>query len=117
MNAAREKYAREFLNDERIMPWDEQYIDSRIAPSLNQHVDMSDFYGNIKELFDLFYIDISNLISLMIFSQEPINLNGATTFLWKQQRIPAILANVKNKYHEYGVLLHRSCRTFFPPKS
>ncbi|CAM3654352.1 gluzincin family metallopeptidase [Cytobacillus oceanisediminis] len=108
MNAAREKYAREFLNDERMLPWDEQYIDSRIAPSLNQHVDMSDFYGNIKELFDLFSIDISNFnITYDIFPRSNKSEWGYN-FPVETAKDSRILANVKNKYHEYGVLLHET---------
>lgn len=108
MNLVREKYAKEFLNDDRIMPWDEQYIDSKIAPSLNSTIDMSSYYENIRELFNIFGIDISQFnITYDIFPRANKSEWGYN-FPVETAKDSRILANVKNKYFEYGVLLHET---------
>jgi oligoendopeptidase F len=108
MNQVREKYARKFLNDDSIMPWDELYIDSRLAPSLNSSVDMSNFYNNIKEFFDIFGIDISKFnITYDIFPRANKS-QWAYNFPIETAKDSRILANVKSKYFEYGVLLHET---------
>lgn len=108
MKEERTKYAREFLNDDSIMPWDEAYIDSRIAPSLNTTVDMSSFYSNIKEFFDLFGIDISKFnITYDIFPRANKSEWGYN-FPIETAKDSRILTNVKNKFYEYAVLLHET---------
>ncbi|KAB3534109.1 peptidase M3A and M3B thimet/oligopeptidase F [Alkaliphilus pronyensis] len=108
MNEVRGKYAKEMLKDERIMPWDEQFIDSTIAPALNHTVDMSHYYCNIKDLFDMFGIDISQFnITYDIFPRANKSQWGYN-FPIETAKDSRILANVKNKYYEYGVLLHET---------
>ncbi len=108
MNQVRERYAKEFLEDDRIMPWDELYIDSRLAPSLNSSVDMSSYYSNIKELFDMFGIDISRFnITYDIFPRTNKS-QWAYNFPIETAKDSRILANVKSKYFEYGTLLHET---------
>lgn len=108
MNEVRSKYAGEFLKDDRIMPWDEQYIDSKIAPSLNTTVDMSNYYNNIRELFQVFGIDISKFnITYDVFPRANKSEWGYN-FPVETAKDSRILANVKNRYTEYGVLLHET---------
>lgn len=108
MNEVRQKYAKEFLNDDVIMPWDEQYISSKIAPSLNSAVDMSNYHANIKELFDVFGIDISKYnITYDLFPRANKSEWGYN-FTIETGVDSRILANVKNKFFEYGVLLHET---------
>lgn len=108
MKEGRRKYAQQFLNDDEIMPWDEQYIQSQIAPSLNENVDMSEYYTNIKELFGLFGIDLSEMnITYDIFPRANKSEWGYN-FPVETAIDSRILANVKNKYYEYGVLLHET---------
>ncbi|SCY82984.1 M3 family metallopeptidase [Alkaliphilus peptidifermentans] len=108
MNEAREKYAKKIICDDRIMPWDEQYIDSIISPSLNKTVDMSNYYTNLKEMFDTFGIDISKFnITYDIFPRANKSEWGYN-FPIETAKDSRILANVKNKYYEYGVLLHET---------
>jgi oligoendopeptidase F len=108
MQEERTKYAREFLNDDTIMPWDELYIDSKIAPSLNETVDMSNYYNNLKEFFDQFGIDISKFnITYDIFPRANKSEWGYN-FPIETAKDSRILANVKNKFFEYGVLLHET---------
>lgn len=108
MDVLRKKYAREFLNDDVIMPWDEQYISSKLAPSLNSSVDMSNYHENIKALFELFGIDISEYnITYDLFPRANKSEWGYN-FPIETGVDSRILANVKNKYFEYGVLLHET---------
>jgi oligoendopeptidase F len=108
MKEERGAYAREFLNDDVIMPWDEAYVSARIAPSLNKVVDMSNYYSNIKELFELFGIDISKFnITYDIFPRANKSEWGYN-FPIETAKDSRILANVKNKFYEYNVLLHET---------
>lgn len=108
MKEERAKYAREYLNDDSIMPWDETYIDSRIAPSLNTTVDMSSYHSNLKEFFDLFGVDISKFnITYDIFPRANKSEWGYN-FPIETAKDSRILTNVKNKFYEYGVLLHET---------
>lgn len=108
MKEERTKYAREFLNDDSIMPWDEAYIDSRLAPALNTTVDMSSFYSNLLEFFNLFGIDISKFnITYDIFPRANKSEWGYN-FPIETAKDSRILTSVKNKFYEYGVLLHET---------
>ncbi|GAA0327542.1 hypothetical protein GCM10008967_17550 [Bacillus carboniphilus] len=108
MNQARTRFAQEYLKDDQIMPWDEAYIDSKVAPSLNKQVDMSEYYTNIQELFNIFDIDISKFnITYDIFPRANKSEWGYN-FPVETAKDSRILANVKNRYFEYGVLLHET---------
>ena len=108
MNEERRKYARAFLDDDVIMPWDESYIGGKIAPSLNTVVDMSDYYNNLKDLVQLFGIDISKFnITYDVFPRANKSEWGYN-FPIETAKDSRILANVKNKFFEYNVLLHET---------
>ena len=108
MKEVRSKLAREFIHDDQIMPWDEAYISSQLAPSLNKQVDMSEYYKNIEELFNNFGINISKFnITYDIFPRANKSEWGYN-FPIETAKDSRILANVKNKYQEYGVLLHET---------
>lgn len=108
MREERSRYAREYLKEDSIMPWDELFIDSRIAPSLSTTVDMSNYYSNLKELFLLFGIDISKYnITYDIFPRANKSEWGYN-FPIETAKDSRILANVKNRFYEYGVLLHET---------
>lgn len=108
MNKVRQKYANEILKDDHILPWDEQYIATKIAPSMNSDMDMTDYYSNIKELFSAFGIDVADFnITYDIFPRANKSEWGYN-FPIETGRDSRILANVKNKYYEYGVLLHET---------
>lgn len=108
MKQLRKKYAREFLNADVIFPWDEAYINSKIAPSLNSEVDMTSYYENIKDLFNLFGFDISKYnITYDIFPRANKSEWGYN-FPIETGVDSRILANVKNRFFEYGVLLHET---------
>ncbi len=108
MREERSKYAREHLQEDAIMPWDELYIDARMAPSLSTTVDMSNYYSNLQELFLLFGIDISKYnITYDIFPRANKSEWGYN-FPIETAKDSRILANVKNRFYEYGVLLHET---------
>lgn len=108
MQEQRAEYAREYLKDDTIMPWDELYIESKIAPSLNRTVDMSSYYDSLKEFFELFGVDISKFnITYDIFPRANKSEWGYN-FPIDTAKDSRILTNVKNKFYEYGVLLHET---------
>ena len=108
MNKSRSAVANKFLKQDNLMPWDELYIQSKLAPSLNKKIDMSEYYSVLRNFFLHFGIDISKFnITYDVFprankSEWGYNFPIATG---KDSRI---LANVKNQYREYGVLLHET---------
>jgi oligoendopeptidase F len=108
MKETRLKYAQKFLNDTEIMPWDESYISAKLAPALNEKVDMSAFYDTLKEFFIKFDIDLSKMnITYDVFSRANKSEWGYN-FPIQSGKDSRILANVKDLYSEYGVLLHES---------
>lgn len=108
MKDKRKKYANYYLDDDKIMPWDEGYIRSKLAPSLNKQVDMSEYYNYIREFFNLFGIDISKFnITYDIFPRSNKSEWGYN-FPIETAKDSRILANVKNKFFEYAVLLHET---------
>ena len=108
MNIIRENYAKKYLNDTKVMPWDEAYINSKIAPALNTTVDMSNYYNVIHNFFKKFGIDISTYnITYDIFPRANKSEWGYN-FPIETGKDSRVLANVKNKYNEFGVLLHET---------
>ncbi|MFD1030202.1 M3 family metallopeptidase [Metaplanococcus flavidus] len=108
MTEGRKKFAQEFLGEDEIKPWDEQYIQSQIAPSLNETVDMSEYYTNIQELFGSFCIDLPSMNITYDISPRANKSEWGYNFTVETGKDSRILANVKNKYFEYGVLLHET---------
>lgn len=47
----RAEYAKKFLNDDVMMPWDGAYIAGKIAPAQNTTVDMSNYYETLRKFF------------------------------------------------------------------
>ncbi len=108
INKKRSEYAKKFLNDDKIMPWDGAYVAGKIAPAQNTTVDMSNYYGRLREFFLNFDLDLDKFnITYDIFSRKNKSEWGYN-FPIKDGVDSRILANVKNKYQEYGVLLHET---------
>ncbi|MCT4596504.1 MAG: M3 family metallopeptidase [Vallitalea sp.] len=104
----REKFAKKYLNDTIIYPWDETYITSKIAPSLNKQTNMTNFYTHLTNFFNKFDIDLSSYnITYDIFPRVNKSEWGYN-FPIETGKDSRILANVKNKYNEYRVLLHET---------
>ncbi|MBW4827797.1 MAG: hypothetical protein KZY61_11675 [Clostridiaceae bacterium] len=108
LNNKRMEYAEKFIHENKLMPWDQDYIGSKIAPSLNTTVDMSNYYNILMKFFLNFGIDIDKYnITYDIFSRKNKSEWGYN-FPIETGKDSRILANVKNKYHEYEVLLHET---------
>lgn len=108
MQESRENVAKKFLNDTTIEPWDEAYISSKIAPSLSKKVDMSCFHDVLEKFFLKFGIDISKFnITYDIFPRANKSEWGYN-FPISTGKDSRILANVKNEYKDYNVLLHET---------
>lgn len=108
INKKRSEYAKKFLNDHVIMPWDGAYIAGKISPAQNTTVDMSSYYETLRKFFLNFDLDLDKFnITYDIFSRKNKSEWGYN-FPIKDGVDSRILANVKNKYHEYGVLLHET---------
>lgn len=108
MNKMRMEYAIKYLGDENMMPWDEAYVESKIAPSLSHSVDMSKYYEHIAKLFKKFGFEINDYnITYDIFPRANKSEWGYN-FTIETGVDSRILANVQDKYYQYGVLLHET---------
>lgn len=108
MKETRRKYAEKYLNDTEIMPWDENYISGKLAPALNQKVDMAAYYENLRGFFSNFGIDLTKMnITYDVFSRANKSEWGYN-FPVETGKDSRILANVKDRYSEYEVLLHET---------
>lgn len=104
----RTHFAKQFLDDTMIYPWDVTYVRSQIAPALNATVDMINYYEQVKELFGKFGFDLDAYpITYDIFSRANKSEWGYM-FPIEKGKDARILANVKGQYSEYGVLLHET---------
>ncbi|QSX05782.1 peptidase M3A and M3B thimet/oligopeptidase F [Sedimentibacter sp. zth1] len=108
IKSTRERVAKKYLNYDKIMPWDEAYLVSKMAPSLSKRVDMSDYFNTLRNFFLNFGIDLSTYnITYDLFPRANKSEWGYN-FPIATRKDSRILANVKNQYNEYGVLLHET---------
>lgn len=108
LNSRRREYANKYIKEEELMPWDESYIKSKMSPSLNAVVDMSGYYNDIRRFFLNFGIDLDKYnITYDIFPRKNKSEWGYN-FTVETGKDSRILANVKNQYSEYKVLLHET---------
>lgn len=103
-----QEIAQKYLNDTVIYPWDQAYVQSKLAPSLNTPTNMSSFHSHLVEFFNNFDIDLASFnITYDIFPRRNKSEWGYN-FPVETGKDSRILANVKDLYNEYGVLLHES---------
>jgi oligoendopeptidase F len=108
MRRIRSSLGTEIIGDPDIKPWDEAYIAGRIAPELNSSVSMADFHRPISDLFERFGIDIGSMnITYDIFPRKNKSEWGYN-FPVEKGVDSRILANVRDRYTEFGVLLHET---------
>lgn len=108
MKEAKAKVAKKYLNKENVEPWDSMYLTSMMAPSLNKNVDMTEFYKTLREFFIKFGFNLDEYnITYDIFSRKNKSEWGYN-FPISVGKDSRVLANVKNNYNEYGVLLHET---------
>jgi len=108
MNEKRKEYAKKFLNEETILPWDEAYVSNKIAPSLSKKVNMLEYYTHVSNLFEKFGYKLDDYnITYDVFSRQNKSEWGYN-FPIEIAKDSRILANVKDRFYEYGVLLHET---------
>lgn len=108
LNKKRREYAQKYIGEEELLPWDEAFVKSKISPSLNARMDMSNYYEILREFFTKFGFDLDQYnITYDIFPRRNKSEWGYN-FTIKTGEDSRILANVKNQYSEYKVLLHET---------
>ncbi len=104
----RKSYGLKYLGDENVYPWDESYISGKIAPSLNTVVDMTKYYEVVKTQYQKFGFNLDDYgIVYDVFSRKNKSEWGYF-FAIEEGKDSRILANVKDRYHEFNVLMHES---------
>lgn len=105
---SRDEYAQKYLNLPELKPWNSSYLSSKIAPLMNTEIDMSNFYEPIRKLYSKFGFDITkNNVTYDIFPRQ--NKSEWGYFFSIDSKVDSrILANVQNRYAEFGVLLHET---------
>lgn len=108
MKKIKAEFGQKFLGDAAVQPWDDAYISAQLAPELNHKVDMSACNNVVRELFLNFGWDTAkHNITYDIFPRRNKSEWGYD-FAIQTAADSRILANVENRYHEYGVLLHET---------
>ena len=108
MKETHAKFAAKYLNDDVVYPWDEAYISGRIAPVTNKVVPMTDYFKYVNGLFSMFGFNISKYnITYDLFSRNNKSEWGYN-FPVETAKDSRILANIKDRFHEFGVLLHET---------
>ncbi|MGB3366212.1 MAG: M3 family metallopeptidase [Acidaminobacteraceae bacterium] len=108
IKTVRSSCAKEFIASGDVMPWDERFIQSKLAPILNTKVDMSEYFEKLNNFFLKFGFDLTKYnITYDIFPRRNKSEWGYN-FPIECGKDSRILANVQNKYREYGVLLHET---------
>lgn len=108
LNPRRREYAEKYINQEELLPWDEAFVKSKISPSLKREMDMSKYYKILREFFLEFGFDLDKYnITYDIFPRRNKSEWGYN-FTIETGKDSRILANVKNQYSEFKVLLHET---------
>ncbi|MCK4979096.1 MAG: peptidase M3A and M3B thimet/oligopeptidase F [Candidatus Delongbacteria bacterium] len=108
LKKTRNEYAVKYLKTPVLEPWDNAYLNSKIAPLMNVEVDMANYYKHIKDLYLKFGFDITkNNVTYDIFPRK--NKSEWGYFFTIDPKVDTrILANVQNRYNEFSVLLHET---------
>ncbi|MDP8209495.1 MAG: M3 family metallopeptidase [Candidatus Stygibacter australis] len=105
---AQSEFARKYLRKSELMPWDGAYLSGKIAPELKKEVDMAGFYEPIRQLYARFGIDISEDNTTYDVFPRKNKSEWGYNFPIQRGVESRILANVKNRYSNFGVLLHET---------
>ena len=101
-------FANKYVGEEVVQPWDNAYIYGQIAPAINSQVDMMAYYDHVKKLFGKFGFNLDDYpITYDIFPRANKSEWGYN-FPIEKGKDSRILANVKNEYNEFNVLLHET---------
>lgn len=108
MNEMRSEYAKKYVDDTKLYPWDTAYVRGKIAPTLSSKVDMLDFYQHVNKLFTQFGFNLDDYnITYDVYSRQNKSEWGYN-FPIDVAKDSRILANVKDQFQEYKVLLHET---------
>ncbi|MCP4550299.1 MAG: peptidase M3A and M3B thimet/oligopeptidase F [bacterium] len=108
MKKVRAGFATEYLDQPDLQPWDERFLGGRISPEKNKSVDMSNFLEPIAELFNRFGYDVAKYnITYDVFPRANKSEWGYN-FPIEYAVDSRILANVRNRFFEFDVLLHET---------
>lgn len=108
MNEIRSGFSEKIIAESTVMPWDVAYISGKIAPELSYRVNMADFYNPVSKLFSMFGFDITDMnITYDIFPRKNKSEWGYN-FPIDTGIDSRILANVRDRFYEFGVLLHET---------
>jgi len=108
MQKTRADIAYKHTAEQIVKPWDETFIASSIAPELNAPVNMTSFFIPLEKLFSLFGFNTSTMnITYDIFPRKNKSEWGYN-FTIQNGIDSRILANVKDCFSEFGVLLHET---------
>ncbi len=108
MRKIRSGFGEDIIGDPDVMPWDDTFISGKIAPELSRQVNMADYHRPISELFSMFGIDITGMnITYDVFPRKNKSEWGYN-FPIETGVDSRILANVRDRYFEFGVLLHET---------
>ncbi len=108
MRNIRAGFGEDIIGDPDVMPWDAAFISGKIAPELSRQVNMADYHKPISELFGMLGIDITGMnITYDIFPRKNKSEWGYN-FPIETGADSRILANVRDRYFEFGVLLHET---------
>ncbi len=108
MNRVRKEMAEKFCNTSSLQPWDGGFVSANIAPSLQTPVNLTKFYEYIKPFFLQFGFDLDSYnITYDLFSRRNKSEWGYN-FPIETAKDSRILANVKDQYQEFRVLLHET---------
>jgi oligoendopeptidase F len=102
------EYAEKYLGKSELMPWDGSYLSSKIAPELKKEVDMAGFYEPLRRLYARFGIDISGDNTTYDVFPRKNKSEWGYNFPIQAGVESRILANVQNRYSQFGVLLHET---------
>jgi len=108
MKKLRKDFAKKYLQKDNLQPWDSAFITSEIAPQMNASVKMSNFFEPIKKLYNKFGFDISNQNTTYDIFPRKNKSEWGYNFTIELGKDSRILANVKDKYYEFGVLMHET---------
>ncbi|PNR97010.1 peptidase M3A and M3B thimet/oligopeptidase F [Petrotoga sp. 9PWA.NaAc.5.4] len=108
LNNKRIEYAQKYLKSEKLEPWDESYVKTKISPSLRTKVDMSEYYITLRNFFSKFGFNLDNFNIVYDIFPRKSKSEWGYNFTIEKGKDSRILANVKNQYNEYRTLLHES---------
>ena len=108
INRNKNEFAKKYLNQEKLNPWDAAYLAGKICPSRNIEVDMMNFKNPIRDMFARFGFDIdSKNVTFDVFPRKNKSEWGYN-FTIDYGKDTRILANVTNEFYHFWVLMHEA---------